>query len=272
MCSMTRATPNWRVRRRRGCGTSPRRRRAGWRRRIPPAATVAGHSAEARQPADTYADYLLKYGPYLPYDCYLAADHPIIAGVLEGSCRHSVRDRIELTGARWRLVGAEVVLKLWALRGSGDFDAYRHSNERRDEYTRSRAQRYADGIAPPPAPQARGPREPYATRPIIHACCRPTRTPLQPAPPVRRAASPPAALPLSVQLPSRSAPGVKHLIWRRLWNTMRRRTCSPRAHGLLLAFCPLYTILIHGAMPCLARCLLYPQGYLPFSACFSWPP
>ena len=50
--------------------------------------------------------------------------NPIVTGVVEGACRHLVRDRMELTGARWRLVGAEAVLKLRALRSSGDFDAY----------------------------------------------------------------------------------------------------------------------------------------------------
>ena len=55
---------------------------------------------------------------------------------------------MELTGARWRLVGAEAVLKLRALRASGDFDAYWDFHEAR-EYERNHAQRYLDGIAPP---------------------------------------------------------------------------------------------------------------------------
>ena len=68
-------------------------------------------------------------------------------GVVEGACRPLVRDRMELTGARWRLVGAEAVLKLRALRASGDFDAYWHFHEAR-EYERNHAQRYADGTVP----------------------------------------------------------------------------------------------------------------------------
>ena len=85
------------------------------------AATVAGLSPDTRKPVDTCADYLLKYAPYLHYDRYLAAGYPIATGVIEGACRYLVRDRMELTGARWRLVGAEAVLKLRALRASGDF-------------------------------------------------------------------------------------------------------------------------------------------------------
>ena len=73
------------------------------------AATVAGFSRDTRKPVDTCADYLLKYAPYLHYDRYLAAGYPIATGVIEGACRYLVRDRMELTGARWRLVGAEAV-------------------------------------------------------------------------------------------------------------------------------------------------------------------
>ena len=124
------------------------------------AATVAGLSKDTRKPVDTCADYLQKYAPYLHYDHYLAAGYPIATGVIEGACRYLVRDRMELTGARWRLVGAEAVLKLRALRASGDFDAYWDFHEAR-EYERNHARRYADGIAPPvsePPPSPSSPR------------------------------------------------------------------------------------------------------------------
>ena len=62
------------------------------------AATVAGLSRDTRKPVDTCADYLLKYAPYLQYDRYLAAGYLIATGVVEGACRHLVRDRMELTG------------------------------------------------------------------------------------------------------------------------------------------------------------------------------
>ena len=112
------------------------------------AATVAGLSPDARKPVDTCADYLRKYAPYLHYDRYLAAGYPIATGVIEGACRYLVRDRMELTGARWRLAGAEAVLKLRALRASGDFDAYWEFHEAR-EYERNHAEHYADRTPPP---------------------------------------------------------------------------------------------------------------------------
>ena len=124
------------------------------------AATVAGFSKDTRKPVDKCADYLVKYAPYLHYDRYLAAGYPIATGVIEGACRHLVRDRMELTGARWRLVGAEAVLKLRALRASGDFDAYWDFHEAR-EYERNHAQRYTGGTVPPvtePPPPPSSPR------------------------------------------------------------------------------------------------------------------
>ena len=44
--------------------------------------------------------------------------------MIEGACRHLVKDRMDITGARWSLNGAEAILKLRALRTNGDFDDY----------------------------------------------------------------------------------------------------------------------------------------------------
>ncbi len=81
-------------------------------------------SRAARENADNCADYLLKYRPYLRYDQYLEQGYPIATGVIEGACRHLVNDRMDITGARWRLDRAEAVLRIRALRVSGDFDEY----------------------------------------------------------------------------------------------------------------------------------------------------
>ncbi len=45
-------------------------------------------------------------------------------GPIEGACRHLVKDRMDITGARWGLTTAEAILKLRALHANGDFDAY----------------------------------------------------------------------------------------------------------------------------------------------------
>jgi hypothetical protein len=81
-------------------------------------ATLRGLEGAARVGPDDCADYLLKYRAHLRYDTALAAGLPIATGVIEGACRHLVKDRMDITGARWGLDGAEAVLRLRALRSS----------------------------------------------------------------------------------------------------------------------------------------------------------
>ena len=87
-------------------------------------ATLQNLSESARENVDKCADYLLKYRKYLLYGQYLQKGYPIASGVIEGACRHLVKDRMDITGARWRLDRAEAVLQIRALRASGDFDKY----------------------------------------------------------------------------------------------------------------------------------------------------
>jgi len=79
---------------------------------------------------------------------YLKLRLPIATGVIEGACRYLVQDRMDRTGARWSLIGAEAVLRLRALRTSGDFDAYWRFHEQQD-YRRNHVALYADGQMPP---------------------------------------------------------------------------------------------------------------------------
>jgi hypothetical protein len=79
---------------------------------------------KGRKNADTCSDYLLKYKNYLQYDKYLQAGYPIATGVIEGACRYLIKDRMDITGARWRLQGAEAVIKLRAIIASHDFEEY----------------------------------------------------------------------------------------------------------------------------------------------------
>ncbi len=116
---------------------------AGMRR----SATKLKLTEKQRVPVDKCAAYLLKYRPYLHYDRYLAAGLPIASGVIEGACRYLVKDRMEKTGARWSLESAEAVLRLRALRASGDFDEYWQFHLQR-EYERQHASKYADRIVP----------------------------------------------------------------------------------------------------------------------------
>lgn len=93
---------------------------AGIRRR----ATTYGYTGPERKGADTCADYLTAKATYLDYATALAAGWPIATGVIEGACRHLVKDRMDITGARWGLDGAEAILRLRAVVANGDFDTY----------------------------------------------------------------------------------------------------------------------------------------------------
>ena len=93
--------------------------RAGIRRR----ASTYGYSPAERAGADECADYLEHKQDYLDYPAFLAAGWPVASGLIEGAARWIVKDRMEVTGARWGLDGAEAVLKLRALHGTGDLGA-----------------------------------------------------------------------------------------------------------------------------------------------------
>jgi len=114
---------------------------AGIRRR----ATTYGYSPAERADADECARYLDNKHDYLDYATALANGWPIATGIIEGACRHIVKDRMDITGARWGLEGAEAILKLRAVIASGDFEDYWRFHLRR-EHERIHHARYSDGL------------------------------------------------------------------------------------------------------------------------------
>ena len=88
------------------------------------AATRASLGEKERKPVDTAAHYIENNKERLAYNESLKQGLPIATGVIEGACRHLVKDRMDLTGARWRLKSADAVLKLRALKVSGDLKKY----------------------------------------------------------------------------------------------------------------------------------------------------
>ena len=101
---------------------------AGIRRR----ATTYGYSGPEHAGADECARYLENKQDYLDYATALKEGWPIATGIIEGACRHIVKDRMDITGARWGLEGAEAVLKLRALIATGDFEDYWRFHLRRE--------------------------------------------------------------------------------------------------------------------------------------------
>ena len=96
------------------------------------AATLRGLTPQERAPVDKCCEYLRKNSVYIDYRHFLARGFPIATGLIEGACRHLIQDRLGITGARWGVAGAEAILKLRALRSSGDWEAYWTFHESRE--------------------------------------------------------------------------------------------------------------------------------------------
>lgn len=72
------------------------------------------------------------------YDQYLAAGYPIASGVIEGACRHLVKDRMERAGMQWTLVGAQAMLNLRSIA----------LNQAWEEFTQFRIQHETERLYP----------------------------------------------------------------------------------------------------------------------------
>jgi hypothetical protein len=81
-------------------------------------------SSAQRKALKSTIGYYRRNLPYMRYDRYLARGWPIGTGVVEGACGHLVKDRMEQSGMRWTLSGAEAILDLRAVRVNDDWDMY----------------------------------------------------------------------------------------------------------------------------------------------------
>jgi hypothetical protein len=108
---------------------------------------------QASEAIDVACDYLADRTRtrLMHYQQALRDGLPIATGVIEGACRYLVKDRMDRTGARWSLTGAEAVLRLRAVRASSDFDAY-WSFHLAQEHARNHTSRYQDATVPDPLP------------------------------------------------------------------------------------------------------------------------
>jgi hypothetical protein len=95
----------------------------------------ANCSTSQREKLTKTANYFERNLPYMDYPTCLARGWPIASGVIEGACRHFVKDRFELSGMRWTQHGAENLLHLRAVAENDDWDAY-HDFRKRQRHTR----------------------------------------------------------------------------------------------------------------------------------------
>jgi hypothetical protein len=76
--------------------------------------------------------YLHRHRKLMRYDEYLAAGYPIGSGVAEGACRHLIKDRMERTGMRWRIRGAQAMLDLRAVYINDECEPFYHFRAERE--------------------------------------------------------------------------------------------------------------------------------------------
>jgi hypothetical protein len=105
--------------------------------------SATANKLERRTNIDKAAKYFLNKKDLMRYDEYLRDGLPIGTGVIEGACRYLVKDRMDITGARWGLDGAEAVLLLRSLAVSEDLERYWPFHRVR-EFERNHRSRYAE--------------------------------------------------------------------------------------------------------------------------------
>jgi hypothetical protein len=87
-------------------------------------ASLRGLKGEALKAVTTACNYFEKNAERMRYDEYLRAGYPIASGVIEGACRHLIKDRMEQGGMRWTLAGAEGMLNVRSVSASSEWESF----------------------------------------------------------------------------------------------------------------------------------------------------
>lgn len=93
---------------------------ANWRRR----ATRMRLTGAKKKTLRTICAFLAKNKHRMRYDEYLRLGCPVATGVIEGACRHVIKDRMERAGMRWKVPGAQAMLNLRTIHTNGDWTAF----------------------------------------------------------------------------------------------------------------------------------------------------
>ncbi len=81
-------------------------------------------SKKKQESLERICGYFEKNSHRMAYDEYLAAGYPVASGVIEGACRNVVVDRMERSGMRWVLDGANSMLYTRCIYLSGLWDEF----------------------------------------------------------------------------------------------------------------------------------------------------
>jgi hypothetical protein len=93
---------------------------ASWRRK----ATCQGLGGGKLKGLRALCAYLEKNKHRMRYDEYLRLGCPVATGVIEGACRHVIKDRMERAGMRWKVPGAQAMLNLRTIHTNADWAAF----------------------------------------------------------------------------------------------------------------------------------------------------
>jgi hypothetical protein len=88
-------------------------------------------SAAKRKVVARICQYLHKNRHRMRYNEYLAKGYPIASGVIEGACRHLVKDRMERAGMHWTVEGAQAMLDVRSVFISGQWEAFQQHRIKR---------------------------------------------------------------------------------------------------------------------------------------------
>jgi hypothetical protein len=104
--------------------------------------TKQGLTGTARKRLRSLCGFLENNLHRMQYDQYLTAGYPIATGVIEGACRHVIKDRMERAGMRWKVPGAQAMLHLRAVAANDhwrEFQTFRIQHEATRLYPHSTA-------------------------------------------------------------------------------------------------------------------------------------
>jgi hypothetical protein len=93
---------------------------ACWRRK----ATQHGLTGSKKKNLHKLCAFLENNKHRMRYDEYLRLGCPIATGVIEGACRHVIKDRMERAGMRWQIPGAQAMLNLRTIHTNGDWKEF----------------------------------------------------------------------------------------------------------------------------------------------------
>ena len=91
-----------------------------WRRK----ARCQGLTGAKKKSLTAICAFLERNKHRMKYDEYLRQGCPVATGVIEGACRHVIKDRMERAGMRWKVPGAQAMLNLRTIHTNGDWAAF----------------------------------------------------------------------------------------------------------------------------------------------------